>query len=221
MRKILFGIVIFCFPFLALADGPQSVTLTNDIVSALKQVMTTADHATKDRDESKKPSRKDAQAKVYYFEFFDVHCPYCKARDVAVYAKLQPLYYVNFAFLGPNSEAGTELLEVAKLKGKERQVHAKIMTLNTPLDESEVQRYAKKYLSLMPAAYQKMAQGDEVSKALANNGKLIDELNLPSVPAILIVSRDFKKAILWTGPFEDEDAHKILPEFTAAVKQVA
>jgi protein-disulfide isomerase len=212
MRKLIFALVIICLPFWAFADGAQQLTLTKDIVAGLKSVM--------GKDAGKKTTEK-----VYYFEFFDVHCSYCRARDKEIHEKLHP-FYVNYPFLGPRSEPGATALVVASLVGKEQELkmHEAIMSYIGALDERQMEAFAQKILKLSPAQYQAKAKSTVVSKELASNAKLIDDLNVATVPAILIISPHSLQAqsgtaVLWTGPFEDEKG-KALPEFRATVAQV-
>ncbi|MCD6047835.1 MAG: hypothetical protein K0S08_1482 [Gammaproteobacteria bacterium] len=213
MRKLIFALAIACLPLAAFADGAQSISLTQDIAAGLKVVMG-------------KDAGKKTKEKVYYFEFFDVHCSYCRARDQQIHDKLHP-FYVNYPFLGPRSEPGATALVVARLAGNKEQelkVHKAIMSYIGVLDERQMGAFAQKFLNLSFAQYQTKAKSTVVSNELASNAKLIDSINVATVPAILIVNphsiqTQSGTAMLWTGPFEDEKGNE-LPEFKAAVAQV-
>lgn len=129
-------------------------------------------------------------APVTVVEIFDYNCDYCR-KMVPVIQKLvttDPNVRVIFkevVLIGPNSEPPTRAALAAQKQGKYLPMRNALMTSSAPLDTKQIMNIAQS-LKLDVKKLQQDMDSAAITQQLQENGNLVNQLNIQSIPVLII-----------------------------------
>lgn len=127
---------------------------------------------------------------VTIVEFFDYRCPYCKAVVPQIAELLEEDAEIRFVYkewpiLGEESVFAARVALAARNQGKYLEIHDRLMTMSSQLDEERVLGAAR-YLGLDLEKLRVDMEAEEIMDALGRNAELAAALGITGTPAFVI-----------------------------------
>jgi protein-disulfide isomerase len=139
---------------------------------------------------SSAPTAGNPNGDVTVVEFFDYNCGYCKhaisdVQQLVKNDKNVKVIFHDLPILAPSSELAARWALAAGKQGKYWEYHQALMNFSGGKSEDTLAQLGQQ-LNLDVDKMRKDASSDEISKQLADNAKLAQELGIHGTPAFLI-----------------------------------